>query len=81
MTDGKHYGGFKFRNHPGINSIWITVITAVAGTIIKDLSNESSMLKRILGKILPKQIKNKHDVKVINAEYEVINDDTEKSLR
>ncbi len=82
MTDGKHYGGYKYRNrrdksHRGRNSIWGTIITAIAGTVIKDLTSENSKIKKIVRKIIPpKQIENKlNKEKLINAEYKVVNDE------
>jgi hypothetical protein len=60
MTDGKHYGGYQYRNrrdknHRGRNSIWGTIITAIAGTVIKDLTSENSKIKKIVRKIIPMQ--------------------------
>ncbi len=82
MTDGKHYGGYQYRNrrdksHRGRNSIWGTIITAIAGTVIKDLTNENSKIKKIVRKIIPpKQIEDKQNKKkLINAEYQVINNE------
>ena len=82
MTDGKHYGGYQYRNrrdksHRGRNSIWGTIITAIAGTVIKDLTSENSKIKKIVRKIIPpKQIENKlNKEKLINAEYKVINNE------
>lgn len=82
MTDGKHYGGYQYRNrrdksHRGRNSIWGTIITAIAGTVIKDLTNENSKIKKIVRKIIPpKQIEDKQNKKkLISAEYQVINNE------
>ena len=79
MTDGKHHGGFKYRNkrditHHGRNSVIGTVITAIAGTIVKDLTNEDSKIKNLFNKIIrPKQIEEKQDErKVIDTEFSVI---------
>ena len=79
MTEGRHYGGFKYRNkrnqsHRGRNSFWGTVITAIAGTVIKDLTNENSKIKKLFNKVIhPKQIEDKqNEKKIINAEYSVI---------
>ena len=82
MTDGKHYGGYKYRNkrnksHRGRHSIWGTIITAIAGTVIKDLTSENSKIKKIVKNIIPpKQIEDKDNKKkLINAEYKVINNE------
>ncbi len=82
MTDGKHYGGYKYRNrrnkpHRGRNSILGTVITAIAGTVIKDLTTENSKIKKLFNKVVhPKQIEDKPDKrKVINAEYSVVDNE------
>ena len=84
MTDGKHYGGYKYRNqrnksHLGRNSFWGTIITAVTGTIIKDLTSDNSKIQKIIRGIIPsKQIEDKQNEKlIINAEYKVINDENE----
>lgn len=79
MTDGKHYGGFKYRNkrdqgHSGRNSLIGTVLTLVAGTVVKDLTSNDSRIKKLFNKIIqPKQIEEKQREKeVINAEFSVI---------
>ena len=86
MTDGKHYGGFKYRNrriksHRGRNSFLGTALTALIGTAIKDLTSEDSKIKKLFNKVIhPKQIEDKqNEKKIINAEYSVIdNEKTEK---
>lgn len=82
MTDGKHYGGYQYRNrrdksHRGRNSIWGTIITAIAGTVIKDLTSENSKIKKIVRNIIPsRQIEDKQSKKeLINAEYKIINNE------
>ena len=87
MTDGKHYGRYKYRNqrnksHRGRNSIWGTIITAIAGTVIKDLTSENSKIKKIVRKIIPpKQIEDEQNKKkLINAEYKVINNEKQVKL-
>ena len=84
MTDRKQ-GDFKYRNrrfksHRGRNSIWGTVITAIAGTVIKDLTSEESKIKNLFTKIIhPKQIEKKqNEKKIINAEYSVIDNEKAK---
>ncbi len=87
MTDGKHYGGFKYRNrriksHRGRNSFIGTVVTAIAGTIVKDLTSEDSKIKKLFNKVVhPKQIEEKQsEKKVINAEFSVVDEEnTEKN--
>lgn len=82
MTDRKHYGGFKYRNrrdrsHRGRNSFIGTVITAIAGTVLKDLTNENSKIKKLFDKIIhPKQIEDKQrEKKTIDAEFSVVDDE------
>ena len=82
MTDGKHYGGFKYKNkrnqsHRGRNSILGTVITAIAGTVIKDLTSEDSKVKKLFSKIIhPKQIRDKNrENKIIDAEFSIIDNE------
>ena len=82
MTDGKNSGGYQYRNrrdksHRGRNSIWGTIITAIAGTIITDLTSENSKIKKIVRNIIPPwQIEDKQNKKkLINAEYKVMNDE------
>lgn len=84
MTDEKHYGGFKYRNrrnksHLGRNSLLGTVITAIAGTVVKDLISENSKIKNLFNKVIrPKQIEDKQEQKeVLDAEYSV--EDNEKT--
>lgn len=83
MTDEKHYGGYKYRNrrnksHLGRNSLLGTVITAIAGTVIKDLTSEKSNIKKLFNKVIhPKQIENKQEQReVLDAKYSV--EDNEK---
>lgn len=86
MTDGKHYGGFKYRNkrnqsHRGRNSILGMIVTAIAGTVVKDLTNEDSKIKILFNKVIhPKQIENESDKKkIIDADFSLIdNENTEK---
>lgn len=81
MNERKHYGGFKYRNrrdksHRGRNSILGTIVTAIAGTVVKDLTSENSKIKKLFNKVIhPKQIEEKkEDKKIINAEYSVLGD-------
>jgi len=86
MTDGRHYGGFKYRNkrnqsHRGRNSFIGTMITAIAGTVVKDLTSEESKIKKLFDKVIhPKQIENESDKKkIIDADFSLIdNENTEK---
>jgi len=82
MADGKHYGGFKYRNkriqsHRGRNSFIGTVITAIAGTLVKDLTGEDSKIKKLFNKVIhPKQIEDKqNEKKVIYAEFSVVDNE------
>ena len=82
MADGKHYGGFKYRNkriqsHRGRNSFIGTLITAIAGSVVKDLTGEDSKIKKLFNKVIhPKQIEEKQrEKKVIDAEYSVVNEE------
>jgi len=82
MADGKHYGGFKYRNkriqsHRGRNSFIGTVITAIAGTVVKDLTGEDSKIKKLFNKVIhPKQIEDKqNEKKVIYAEFSVVDNE------
>ena len=82
MTEGRHYGGFKYRNkrnqsHRGRNSFIGTVITAIAGTVVKDLTSDDSKIKKLFNKVIhPKQIEEKqNEKKVIDAEYSVVDDE------
>ena len=87
MTEGRHYGGFKYRNkrnqsHRGRNSFIGTVITAIAGTAIKDLTSEDSKIQKLFYKVIhPKQIEDKQrEKKTIDAEFSVVNEeDTKKN--
>lgn len=85
MTEGRHYGGFKYRNkrnqnHRGRNSFIGTVITTITGTVVKDLTSENSKIKKLFDKVIhPKQIEDKQNKKrVINAEYSVIDNENEE---
>ena len=88
MTDGKHYGGFKYRNkriqgHRGRNSFIGTVITAIAGTVVKDLTSENSKIKKLFNKVIhPKQIEEKQrEKKVIDAEFSVVNEEVTEKIK
>jgi len=88
MTEGRHYGGFKYRNkrnqsHRGRNSILGTVITAIAGTVVKDLTSENSKIKKLFNKVIhPKQIEDKqNEKKVINAEFSVVNEENAEKIK
>ena len=88
MTDGKHYGGFKYRNkriqgHRGRNSFIGTVIIAIAGTVVKDLTSENSKIKKLFNKVIhPKQIEEKQrEKKVIDAEFSVVNEEVTEKIK
>ena len=88
MLEGKYYGGFKYRNrrdksHRGRNSILGTIITAIAGTVIKDLSNKNSKIKKLFSKAVhSKQIENEIEKnKVIDTEYSLIDDENKIEIK
>ncbi len=81
MIDRKHYSGFKYRNkrnnkNRGRSSFIGSVITAIIGTAIKDLTSENSKIKKLYNKVIhPKQIEDKqNEKKIIEAEYSVVDD-------
>lgn len=81
MKNGKHLGGFKYRNRRtinnlGKNSILGAIVTTIAGSIVKDLTSDNSKIAGFFNKILhPSQIENKtKNKKVIDADYSVINE-------
>ena len=81
MKDGKHLGGFKYRNRRNINNLGKNsflgaVVTAIAGSVVKDLTSNNSKIVYFFKKILhPAQIENKQERKeVIEADYSVLND-------
>lgn len=88
MIDGKHYGGFKYRNrrdrsHRGRNSFISTVITAIAGTLVKDLTSEDSKIKKLFNKVIhPKQIEEKqNEKKIIDAEFSVVSNEKSDTIK
>jgi len=54
-----------------------TVITAIAGTVVKDLTSNNSKIKKLFNKVIhPKRIGIKNENrKVIDAEYSVEDND------
>ncbi|KQC08918.1 MAG: hypothetical protein APR54_04065 [Candidatus Cloacimonas sp. SDB] len=87
MNPGNHFGGYKYRNKRNKsnhfkNSFWSTVITAITGTVIKDLTSNNSKIKQIVNKLYSsKKIEDKQNKKtVINAEYKVVEDEAEKAI-
>jgi len=78
MRSEKHLGGFKYRNRRNVNplgkkSLLGTIITGIAGIVIKDLTNENSKIKKLFSKVIrPKQIEDINNKKnIIEAEYSV----------
>ena len=78
MRSEKHLGGFKYRNRRNVNqlgknSLLGTIITGIAGVVIKDLTNENSKIKKLFSKVIrPKQIEDINNKKnIIEAEYSV----------
>ena len=83
MTEGRHYGGIKYRNkrnqgHRGRNSLIGTVITLIAGAVAKDITSDDSRIKKLFNRIIQsKQIEEKpKEKRVIDAEFSVINNET-----
>ena len=79
MRNGKHLGGFKYRNRRnlgslGRRSVWGAVVTTIAGTLIKDFTSENSKIIHFFKKIVkPQQIED-NQKKVIDADYSVVSD-------
>ena len=79
MNDGKHLGGFKYRNRRKFSScekhsFLGFIVTAIAGSVLKDLTSGNSRLITFIKKILPPaRIEGKQEQKsVIDADYSVI---------
>ena len=54
-------------------SIWGTIITAITGTVIKDISSPNSKIKKLTRNIFkPKEIERKEKPKLIQPEFEVL---------
>ena len=70
---GRGLGGC-FRNRKlSKGSVWGTVITAVAGAVIKDLSGPNSKIKKLTGNFFkPKRIKEKSKPELIQPKFEVL---------
>ncbi len=95
MRGGRHINGFKHRNRrtdlnnndrssERNNSIIGTIISALAGLIIKDISSPNSKIKNTVGNIFkPKQIEKqaKDKSKIIKAQYEVIENKEIKEIK
>lgn len=66
--------GYRDRNRKlSKGSIWGTIITAIAGTVIKDLSSPNSKIKKLTRNIFkPKEIEKKDRPKLIKPEFEVL---------
>jgi hypothetical protein len=81
MKEDRHYGGYRYRNKRNKsthlrNSFWGTVISAIAGTVVKDLTSDNSKLKKLINKAIhPRQIEDEHnEKKIIDGEYIIITD-------
>ena len=70
---GRGLGGC-FRNRKlSKGSIWGTIITAIAGAVIKDLSGPNSKIKKLTGKFFKsKQINKEDKPELIQPEFEVL---------
>ena len=66
--------GYRDRNRKlSKGSIWGTIITAITGTVIKDLSSPNSKIKKLTRNIFKsKQIEKKDRTKLIKPEFEVL---------
>ncbi len=79
MNDGKHYGGYQYRNKRNNKpttkkSILGTVITLVAGSVIKDLTSENSKLLKLTNKLFrPIKIEDNKN-KIIDVKYKMVDD-------
>jgi len=86
MNDGKHRGGYKYRNKrngnsKSGNSVIGTIVSAITGIIIKDLANEDSRLKMLFSKIIhPQRIKKDSKNKIIKGEFEIIENKKKEKL-
>jgi hypothetical protein len=84
MNSGRHVGGFQYRNWRRIKpdknkSFKAVVFSTLAGAVIKDLGREKSLLKSLYHKVIPtKKIEqNKTTQKVIEADYQVLEEEKE----
>ncbi|MFC1888008.1 hypothetical protein ACFLYK_04295 [Candidatus Cloacimonadota bacterium] len=75
--------GFKFRNKRYGNfgrnkTFWDTVFTAIAVTVVKDLSSNNSKILNIARKVFkPEQLgENQNDRKILKGEYSVLENDS-----
>jgi len=75
--NGKHRNGYQYRNKrnnssSSKNSIIGTILSAISGIVIKDLSSQNSRIKSLVSKIIkPKEIEKKPN-KIIEADYEIL---------
>ncbi len=54
-------------------SIWGTIIAAITGTVIKDLSGPNSKIKKLTRNIFkPKEVERKEKPKLIQPEFEIL---------
>ena len=66
---GSRYRGRRLSK----GSIWGTIIAAITGTVIKDLSGPNSKIKKLTRNIFkPKEIEKKDRPKLIKPEFEVL---------
>ncbi|MEA1971684.1 MAG: hypothetical protein U9N34_00060 [Candidatus Cloacimonadota bacterium] len=85
MNEGKHYGGYKYRNRrdkkTGSNrgSIVSSLLSVVSGLLVKDLSSNDSKIKKIVSKFFKPKITDKTEKKnkIIKPEYEVLENSEE----
>ena len=86
MKNGIHQNGFKYRNRRnntslGRNSIIGVIATAITGSIVKDLTSDSSKIISFFRKTLHiTQVENKQvERKVIDADYSIENGNSTES--
>jgi len=79
---GPKFGrGFRNRGGKRISSsgtIWGTILTAITGTLIKDLTSPNSKVKLLINKFLKSKkisYNNTQERKVIKPEYEIIEEE------
>ena len=72
--------GFRYRNRrnrsfSSRNSLITTIISGIAGIVIKDITSENSRIKGLLRHVFkPRQLEKESEKQMIEAEYSVIED-------
>lgn len=89
MTEGKHRGGYKYRNRRYKSSsnnnsgnkkptFLASLITTIAGAIVKDLTSKDSKIKNLTKKLFKSKKIEKEKTQYIDANCEVLEDDKNK---